>query len=119
MFAKWVVTLLLLWTSGSLWAVNDPMRPPFFDGSTKKSVKVSSLKPLVLTMILNSNQRKVAVINGVSVQEGDTVAGHRVVKIAQQKVVVARKGKVKDIFLGKPQQRGKTKVSSRSEMVED
>jgi len=80
---------------------------------------VEAAKPLALSMILTANDRKVAILNGQSVQAGDSVAGYRVVRIKDDRVVVTRKGKVKEVMLGKPQQRNKIKVVNRQVAVED
>lgn len=112
-----LVTVMLLLLAGPGHALNDPMRPPFFDGSGNKENPVVN-RPLLLSMILTAAERRVAVLNGQSVQVGDEVDGYRVLRIERQKVVVSHKGKVKEVFLGAPQQQ-KTRVSNQSMVVED
>lgn len=115
---KLLVLGVLVFSGGSAWAVNDPMRPPFFDGSSSQQ-RVQPSEPLVLSMVLFSNKRKVAVINGKSVRVGETVAGHRVLRIDANRVVVSRKGKVKEIPLGQPEQQNKTVINNQRAISND
>lgn len=116
---QYLVAIFCILISLPVWAVNDPMRPPFFDGSQSTTKNVSKAKPLTLSMILNAGDRKAAVINGKSVQVGETISGYRVLRIDAERVVVSRKGKVKEVYLGKPQQRNKTKVANRKSATEE
>ncbi len=108
---------VLLLISGHGYALNDPMRPPFFDGSGNSETREVS-RPLQLSMILMAAERRVAVLNGKTVQVGEDVDGYRVLRIERHKVVVSHKGKLKEVFLGSPQEQ-KTSVSNHNKVVED
>ncbi len=96
------------------WSVNDPMRPPFFDGASSKGPK-PIVRPLRLSMVLFGRDRKVAVLNGHTVKVGDSVMGYRVLRIERDHIVVSKKGQIKEVSLGNPQQRGKTQVNNHKE----
>ena len=101
-------------------ALNDPMRPPFFDGgSSGENTKEQPNQPLELSMILAGNERKVAILNGVALGVGENVDGYRLLRIDSDRVVVSRKGRVKEVFLGKPQQQNKTQVGNRNAVEKD
>ena len=109
----WLLLMLVL--PFHSWALNDPMRPPFFDGGNAgDSTKEKANQPLVLSMILNGSDRKVAILNGSAISVGENVDGYRLLRIDDDRVVVSRKGRVKEVLLGKPQQRNKTLVGNRS-----
>jgi hypothetical protein len=117
MFTVLMVFLFAL-TSQMAAALNDPMKPPFFDGSSTAQAK-EVVRPLRLSMVLMSDSHRVAILNGQSVGVGESVDGHRVLRIDRNKVVVSRKGKVKEIHLGGATQRDKTQVSNTQMVVEN
>ncbi|MDX1695082.1 MAG: hypothetical protein R3208_15050 [Ketobacteraceae bacterium] len=114
-FVFWTVSMML---PGHCYALNDPMRPPFFDGSGSANAPEIN-RPLVLSMVLIANERRVAVINGKSVLVGDEVDGHRLLRIDRNKVIVSRKGKVKEIYMGTKPQEQNTTVSNQKVSAED
>ncbi len=108
-----LLIVLVAMLSPYAWGGSDPMRPLFFNSGQPSSKKVAKVKPLVLSMILNASHRKVAVINGRSVQVGDVVAGYRVVTINENQVAVTRRGKTRKLYLGKPRARTRTTIIKR------
>jgi len=71
----------------------DPMRPPEYMATTATK-KVNFSKPLILQMILVSEERKIAVINSATVEVGGVISGAKIVSIEKERVVASRKGKV-------------------------
>jgi MSHA biogenesis protein MshK len=79
-------------------AVPDPMAPPGYGVS--EGAKTAVIKPTwVVNQILISEGRKVAVINGQALQEGESWQGLTLVKIEAEKVVVQEKGKRRELGL--------------------
>lgn len=78
---------LLLLLAIDTQAFNDPTKPPGFSSSPV------ARKPLVLNSLLVSKTRKVAVINGKPMSEGDVVEGAKLLKINQSSVIMAVRGK--------------------------
>ncbi len=81
--------VLVLWAglSGDLYALNDPTRPTdpalyFGTGQTRNSSDWS------LQSILSSPQRRIAIINGSRVREGDRIGSARVVRIRDSHVLL-------------------------------
>ena len=87
MFKYRLIILLLVCIAHTAYALNDPTRP-----STFKSAKVAS-KALNLESILISDERKVAVINGSVVAEGERVGVAEIVAINKDGVDVSSGGK--------------------------
>ena len=108
--------LLLLPVLG--WAQSDPMKPPFFDGSSDKA-EVKAARSVKLSMVLIAPGRKVAVIDGKSVTVGDSVSGYRVLRIDEGKVVLSGRGKIKELFLNAKGPGSKTGISGRQMVVEN
>lgn len=110
---KFVLGNILLLLALPAWSLNDPMRPPFYDGASNSS-PTQVVRPLELSMILFANDRKVAVLNGQTVKVGESVMGYRVLRIDRDRVVVSKKGRVKEVLLGNSQQRGKTTIKNHT-----
>lgn len=70
----------------------DPMRPPNWSAEIREET-ATKLEPLELQQILNSNNRKVAVINGIIVVEGQVIAGAKVIKISEKFVRIMHRGR--------------------------
>lgn len=91
---KWIGALLLLGPglAGSLHALQDPTQPTdpgtFFAGAETRSGSNWSLQS-----ILSSPQRRIAVINGTRVREGDRIGSARVVRILDSQVLLNAKGR--------------------------
>jgi MSHA biogenesis protein MshK len=95
---------LLLIVPAQVVALDDPTRPP---GTGSSSQEQRPLPNLSLESILISTNRRVAVINGQALVEGQTVDGVRVRQIHRDRVEVTASGKVKVLHLNKlPQIRG-------------
>lgn len=112
--SKLILAFLCLLFAGFANALNDPMRPPFFDGSGQSSSDKKPVSALKLTMVLHAGNRQVAVVNGETVQVGESVAGYRVLSIKKDRVVVSHQGKLKELMLLKPEQRLKMKPANHS-----
>jgi len=81
--------VLVLWAglSGDLYALNDPTQPTdpalyFGTGQVRNSSDWS------LQSILSSPQRRIAIINGSRVREGDRIGSARVVRIRDSHVLL-------------------------------
>lgn len=84
-FYRWLLLGLSLGCSGAAWALADPTRPASYQ-------HVAGEQGLRLESVLISDSRKVAVINGHVVAEGDRIAGARIIHINRQGVKVSRDG---------------------------
>ena len=115
---KWLLVILLFLWSGHSLALNDPMKPPFFDGDASRTDQKTAARPLKLSMLLIAPGRKVAVINAQSVMVGDSVDGYRVLRIDENKVVLSGRGKVKELYLGGDDNTQKTKVENQRTLVD-
>lgn len=94
----WVFSgILLLWAATSS-ALPDPMAPP--DYNAPKAAQAQQAKPVwVLNQIVLAAGRKVAVINGQALQEGEHWQGITLLKIEAEKVVVQEKGMHRELTL--------------------
>ena len=113
-----VVVLLTLGVIGvsriaSAQELLDPMQPPPFalqkfrqarlaqaPKTDKPRTTQSSPKPLQLTSILFSNERKVAIIDDQTLSLGDSIDGARLVGLTRESARLVRKGKVINLSLG-------------------
>ncbi len=113
-----VVVLLTLGFIGvgriaSAQELRDPMQPPpfalqkFREAKLAKGPKIdkpqatqSRRKPLQLTSILFSNERKVAIIDDQALSLGDSINGARLVRLTRESARLVRKGKVINLSLG-------------------
>lgn len=73
-------------------AFSDPTQPAQYRAAAKRVA-------LKLESVLVSSTRKVAVINGQVVAEGETIGGARVVSIAKDKVRLRKSGKTISLTL--------------------
>ena len=86
--------LLLLLSASSLktWALQDPTRPTdpaVYFGSDRNTVTAT----WTLQSILSSPDRRIAIINGTRVQEGDRIGTAQVVSIRPSQVVLNTGGR--------------------------
>ena len=90
MFKKRIkaVPLLLVLLSPLAQSLTDPTRPPGFGGAASKKVHFH------LNSVLLSDERKVAIVNGQSVVEGDMVDGAKVLLIAKDLVKLDKAGEL-------------------------
>ncbi len=113
-----VVVLLTLGVIGvgriaSAQELRDPMQPPPFalqkfrqarlaqaPKPDKPQATQSRRKPLQLTSILFSNERKVAIIDDQALSLGDSINGARLVGLTRESARLVRKGKVINLSLG-------------------
>lgn len=77
----------------------DPTRPPGFGGA---AAAIRPSAPLVVTSILVSSGRKIAVIDGRSVKVGDSIGGARVLEIAPDTVLVRTRTGTAELRLALP-----------------
>jgi len=93
--------------------LRDPMRPPAFALQKFRQAKLSGKpvatagstskakpKPLQLTSILFSQNRKIAIIDDQMLAVGDRIRGARLVKLTRVTARLVRKGKVINLSLG-------------------
>ena len=66
----------------------------------KPQATQSRRKPLQLTSILFSNERKVAIIDDQALSLGDSINGARLVRLTRESARLVRKGKVINLSLG-------------------
>jgi hypothetical protein len=84
-------SIIGLWAFGvASYAGQDPMRPPNFSGRTE--VSAIEREPIELQQILISKDRTVVIINNKILQEGQTVAGARIIEIEASQVSIVRSG---------------------------
>lgn len=99
-----VIALIAMLGSTPLAALQDPTRPPGLDEPVARSQPVRSLS---LDSIVYGKDRKVAVIEGEALREGQGINGIRVRKIHQDRVEVLDRGRPRTLYLDKlPQVRG-------------
>jgi hypothetical protein len=92
--------------------LRDPMQPPAFalqkfrqakfadqPKPAKASVAKPAQKPLQLTSILYSKERKIAIIDDQMLAVGDSIRGARLVKLTRESARLVRNGKVLELNL--------------------
>lgn len=79
--ARLFLLLVGLCVSFSLWALRDPTQPADVDASSYGS-------GYNISLIIVSDTRKMAVLNGLFVSEGDTVGQDKVIEIKPDSVVL-------------------------------
>lgn len=95
---------LVMWLAGFLYLVpaqaelRDPTRPPGYAAAAAVGAVMPS-RSWELTSVLISGMRKVAVLNGRSVREGDAIGDAMVVKILPTAVRLSEKGRVFTVSL--------------------
>lgn len=92
--------------------LRDPTRPPVSLGAVNSNATAATAAP-VLQSVLISPGRKVAVINGETVQVGDRLGDARVTKITEGEVVLVRDGQSQTLklFPGIEKRQAKSGVS--------
>lgn len=94
----------LVFCMGSAYALQDPTRPPGPQSAVAKSVPERSL---ALDSILFSKDRRVAVIEGEALREGQGFDNVRVIRIFADRVLVTDNGRERVLYLERlPQVRG-------------
>lgn len=76
-------------------ALQDPTRPP---GPAAQATSVAPARALELSSVLLGSQRRIAVIDGVALQEGDSHDGIRVRRIHQDRVEVTDRGQARVLY---------------------
>ncbi|MFO8141201.1 MAG: hypothetical protein R6T87_04790 [Marinobacter sp.] len=76
-------------------ALQDPTRPP---GNAAQAAAVAPLRALELGSVLLGSQRRVAVIDGVALQEGDSHDGVRIRRIHKDRVEVTDRGQPRVLY---------------------
>lgn len=87
--------VLALLASPTAHGLQDPTRPP---GSMAQAVSVTPARDLNVGSILLGAQRRVAVIDGVALQEGDSHDGIRVRRIHKDRVEVTDRGQPRVLY---------------------
>ncbi len=87
MFRVLSLAAMLMVVQGA-WALNDPTRPSAYKAPSAAKERYQ------LESILVGDVRKVAVINGKALTEGEKVGSAKVVRIEKNKVQLSRRGKV-------------------------
>ncbi|MDR9424120.1 MAG: hypothetical protein RI567_02415 [Marinobacter sp.] len=98
MFIKRCVSSLLaaaLMTSASAWALQDPTRPPDARAPDKQTAPVRNLE---LGSILLGSERRIAIIEGVALQEGESHNGILVQRIYRDKVEIMDQGRFRVLY---------------------
>lgn len=96
MFKLIITALFAALLSISVQALNDPTRPSYYQqGAAKKTT-------FKLNSVLWSKQRRVAIINGKALSEGDVIAGAKVVKIEKHQVRINQNGVLVNLELRRP-----------------
>lgn len=73
--------------------LGDPTRPPDYKKQAElPRAAAAAAEKWALTSVLISPRRRVAVVNGQAVQEGDTVGSSRIVRIRTSEVLLQRGG---------------------------
>lgn len=93
--------------------LQDPMRPPAFALQKFREAKLAGkttlaaprpgrppAKPLQLTSILFSNERKIAIIDDQMLSLGDSIRGAKLIGLTRESARLLRKGKVINLRLG-------------------
>lgn len=86
-----LLALLACGATSSVWAYSDPTRPPGFGEQRSKKTAFK------LNSILVSEGRKVAIINGKAVSEGERVSGAKVLSISKTVVKINQRGKILEL----------------------
>ena len=85
---------LLCAVRASAGQVFDPTRPAAGSGKASEHARSAApSEPLDLSFVATGAQRRIAVVNGHVVREGDSVAGARVTRITSGRVVLNRNGR--------------------------
>jgi len=83
------VVLALLCVASVHAELGDPTRPPDYKKQAELPQTAAAVaEKWALTSVLISPQRRVAIVNGQTVQEGDTVGSSRVVRIRTSEVLL-------------------------------
>ncbi len=85
---------LCLWASALSAQVSDPTRPMSYSGPTALGYPQAGPTELVLSSIIRSPLRQVAVINGKTVQVGDSLGEYKVIQIVPDGVKMQSQTKV-------------------------
>ena len=101
---SWLGLLMMALASAPAVALQDPTRPP---GGGQVVSAPQPERALVLDSILYSKDRRVAVIEGKALTEGQRVDGVQVIRIYHDHVRVSDSGRERVLYLdGLPQVRG-------------
>ena len=80
--------------------LNDPTKPnPKSMFNSEQNAKALTTLGLKLSAIINNNQNKQAIINGISFVEGQVIQGYKVILISQNHVVLDSSDGKKTLFV--------------------
>ena len=92
----------------------DPLRPPGYAKTDTAKKKDEEPERWLVNEILHSEGRRLAIVNNITVQQGDLVNGARVIAITADQVTLKYKDKIIKSRLGLvPVKRLKTKNTGR------
>lgn len=91
-----LLLVLLLTAPGLSFALQDPTRPP---GYQPAAATPAPQRALTLDSILFSDHRRVAVIDGEALREGQSSDGIRVIRIFKTRVLVSESGRERVLHL--------------------
>jgi len=102
----WHVTLLLgfmgaLWTlpAGAEDGLADPTRPPASVTSGESAPEGEGAAPVLQSILYRHGRKSVAVINGMTVMQGDKVGDATLVRVTQNRVVLRGPGGLQVLYL--------------------
>lgn len=98
----WLTSLLLLATSGSAVALNDPMRPSYQKETATAQTQTQLDRSLHLSSILIRPTAKYAVLNGIRVKERDSIGETKILQIHANYVLVRKNGTDTKLYLSFP-----------------
>jgi len=91
-----LLAVALMMTSGaSAWALQDPTRPPDARAPDKQTAPVRNLE---LGSILLGSERRIAIIEGVAMQEGESHNGIQVQRIYRDRVEIMDQGRFRVLY---------------------
>lgn len=95
-FFKKLCFMLVCVSALSVQALNDPTKPTYYSARAEKKASFR------VTSVLWSDERRVAIINGKAVSEGDEISGAKVVKIEKHQVRINQNGVLVNVKLRRP-----------------
>lgn len=110
-----IIGLAVLCNAYAVAPFSDPTQPPAAIQKTARSRSAATGRPLELQAVVHATGRRVAIINGKRVHEGEVVGTATVVAIAKNNVRLVRGGK--EIELSLTDQRVKKTESSKTHSI--
>lgn len=92
---RYLMITLAVMGSSQVYGLQDPTRPP---GAETKPAKLLPARNIQLGSILLGKERRIAVIDGVALQEGDSHDNIRVRRIFKDRVEVTDRGQPRTLY---------------------